>query len=393
MTIPSAQITSTGVVVPDYADVLAAVQNLFGSIYGADTVLNPNTQDEQWLAVLSQAISDSNQMVAAAYNSFSPTFAQGAGLSILVKLNGLQRNVPSNSQIVVTITGVAGTVITNGKVGDNAGLGQIWDLPVSVTIPSGGTISVTATNEIAGAISAGNSTLTTILTPTLGWQSVTNGSNAASLGSPVESDAALRQRQSVSTGGPALTPLEAISAAIANVAGVSKSKVYENDTGSADGNGVPAHSISAVVEGGVAASVAAAIASKKSEGTGTYGTTSVTVTDQNGVPNTINFYTLAFTRIYVSLTIHALAGYNSAIGAEVKAALVAYVAGLNIGDDVFYTKLIMAANLDGAADGNTFNLTALTLGTSPAPVGTSDIVIAFNFLAQLATADIVLTVT
>lgn len=418
--IPSAQITSTGVVVPDYADVLAAVRNLFGSIYGADTVLTPNTQDDQWLSVLSQAISNSNQGVGAAYNAFAPTFAQGAGLSSLVKINGLRRGVPTNSQIVVTITGTAGTQIINGQVGDNAGLNQVWNLPVSVIIPPAATIDVTATSSVPGAISAGASSLTRILTPTNGWQTVTNGSNAASLGAPVESDAALRRRQSVSTGQPAQTPEEAIAAEVANVSGVTASLIYDNRTSSTDGNGIPSHTVSAVVDGGDATAVAEAIFSKIAPGIGTYGTTTVSLTDSQGMVVNVNFFELAFTTIYVALTITPLAGYTSAVGAEIEAALAAWVsgigsldpvadaaaiayltanadaqvlAGLEIGADVFYTKLVAAACLFGTADGNTYNLTALTVATTPIPVATSDIVIAFNARASLVVGNITLTVT
>lgn len=420
VTIPSAQITSTGVVVPDYADVLAAVLNLFGSIYGADTVQTPNTQDDQWLSVLAQAISNCNQGVGAAYNSFIPVFAQGVGLSGLVKINGLQRGVPTNSQIAVTITGTAGTQIINGQVGDNAGLNQVWNLPTSVIIPPAATIDVTATCSVPGAVSAGGSSLTRILTPTNGWQTVTNGSNEASLGAPVESDAALRRRQSVSTGQPAQSPEEAIAAEVANVPGVTASLLYDNRTSSPDGNGVPAHSISVVGDGGDSTAVAEAIFRKIAPGIGTYGTTTISLIDSQGMVVNVNFFELAFTTIYVALTITPLTGYTSAVGAEIEAALVAWVsgigsldpvadaaaivyleanadeqvlAGLAIGADVLYTKLITAACLFGTADGNTFNLTALTVATTPIPVGTSDIPVDFNKRASLVLGNITLTVT
>lgn len=393
MTIPSTTIDSTGVHVPDFSAVLLGVQNLYWGIYGSDAVLTPDTQDGQFLGVLAQGISSCNQGVGAAYNAFIPTFAQGAGLSSLVKINGLQRGVPTNSQIVVTVGGTVGTVITNGQVGDNAGLSQTWNLPATVTIPSGGTIDVTATNAVAGEISAGASTLTVILTPTLGWQNVTNGSNAASLGAPVESDATLRRRQAASTGQPALSPEEAIAAEVANVPGVTASKLYDNRTASTDANGIPSHSISVVVDGGDATAVATAIFNKIAPGIGTYGTTTVSLTDSQGMIVNINFFELAFTTIYVAVSITALAGYTSAVGDEIKAALLAWVNGLDIGEDVYYTKLVGAANLFGTADGNTFNLTALTVATTPIPVATADIVIAFNKRASLVVGNITLTVT
>jgi len=63
-----------------------------------------------------------------------------------------------------------------------------WMLPSSVVIPSGGEITVTATAQNLGAILALPNTVTSIGTPTRGWQSVTNEA-AAAPGAPVESDA------------------------------------------------------------------------------------------------------------------------------------------------------------------------------------------------------------
>lgn len=394
MTTPaSAQITSTGYVAPSYADVLAYVQSVYLGIYGADAVITPNTQDGQLLGIFSQLISDANQLGGAVFNSFSPTFAQGVGLSSLVKINGLRRKVPTNSQIVVTVTGSAGAVITNGQVGDNAGLQQVWNLPASVIIPPGGTIDVTATAAVAGALSAGNNTLTIILTPAFGWTGVTNGTNASSLGAPVETDAGLRGRQSVSTSLPAISPPGSIEASVANVPGVISSKLWENNTASTDANGIPSHSLSMVVQGGDVNAVAQAIFDKKAPGVGTYGSTSVSVTDEEGMLVSINFYELAFTTIYVAFTVHALAGYTSAIGFEIKAAIAAYVNSLDIGDTLYYTKLVAAACLDNIPDGKTFNLTALTVATTPIPVATADIAITFNHRASLDIGNITGTVT
>lgn len=384
----SAQITSTGIVVPSYADVLAILTALYQSIYGSDVVLTSNTQDGQFLGVLAQAITDNNQLAAAVYNAFSPVFAQGTGLSSVVKINGIRRNVPTNSTCVVTVTGVANTPINNGVVGDNQNLGTTWTLPFSFTIPSGGSIDVTATCEQEGAVTLGTGQLSVILTPTLGWQSVTNGSNVPAPGAPVESDAALRQRQAASTGLPAQTPRAAIQANVANVSGVIAVVVYNNDTGAPDGNGVPGHSIAVVVEGGDALAVATAIFDKKSEGTGTYGTTSETVIDENGVPDTINFFEVAFTTIYAVLTVTPGTGYNATVGDAIVAAVVNYVNSLAIGQPVVYFSLAAAATLQGQTGAGTFSLESVTIGTAPSPVGTSDIAIAFNARAQTATANI-----
>ncbi len=131
-------ITAAGITSPDYSDILAELQDGYYSIYGSDAVLTSDSQDGQLLAIFAQAIYDAGQSVIAAYNSFSPANAQGAGLSSIVKINGISRKVPSNSQCVVTVIGQAGAQITNGVVGDNLNLGTQWALPALVTIPPRG---------------------------------------------------------------------------------------------------------------------------------------------------------------------------------------------------------------------------------------------------------------
>lgn len=387
----SGQVTATGFVYPSYADTLAQLQAFYQGIYGSDVVLTPDTQDGQWIAIMAQAIFDTNSMAASVFASFSPTYAQGTQLSSLVKINGIQRDVPTNSEVVLTLTGVAGTLIANGLVGDDANLGTVWALPPSVTIGDGGTVTATATCTTQGATTAAANSLTVILTPTLNWQSVTNGLNTPSTGNPVEPDPVLRQRQSVSTSLPATGPLDTIQAAIENIAGVADALVYNNPTSSTDGNGIPSHSISAVVNGGDVNAVAQAIFDKKSEGTGTYGSTSITVVDQKGVPNLINFYEVAFTTIYVDITVTPLQGYSATIGNMIVAAILEYINGLPIGGTVSARSLSAAACLFGTPSGQTFDIAALTLGTTPSPVGTTNVAIAFNAQARSIAANVALT--
>lgn len=384
----SATVTPTGISAPSFSDILASLIATMQSIFGSDIYLPPDSQDYQMLAVFALAISDQNQTMIAIYNGFLPTFAQGAGLSALVKINGLVREGSTNSTAVVTITGTAGTTITNGVVQDVNGL--LWNLPASVVIPNAGFISVTATCQTAGAVTAAAGAISIISTVILGWQSVSNPA-AATVGVAVESDAALRRRQAVSTALPAVTPLQSILAAVANITGVSRYAIYENNTGSTDGNGVPGHSISLVVQGGDVTTIAEVIEQTKSPGTGTYGTTSEIVEDPAGLPITINFFELVDVPIYVAVTIQPLAGYVAATGTALVAAIVAFINGLAIGEEVFFNWLFGPASLYGSPLGLTYRVTALFIGLAPSPAGTADIPIPFNEAASCATANVTLT--
>lgn len=384
-------ISPTGITSPSYNDILQSMIAQKQSIYGSDILLNPNDQDYQDLAIRALAIFDTNQATIAVYNSFMPTFAQGVSLSILVKINGLLRLVASASTAVVTIIGTVGTQIVNGVAQDVNG--NLWNLPVLVVIPLSGSIDVTATCQTLGAIGASANTINQIFNPQLGWQSVNNVSGAIQ-GAPVETDAALRQRQTISVALPALTPLQSISAAIAQVPGVTESIVYENPTNVTDSNGIPSHSVSAVVAGGDATAIATVIEKTKSLGTGTYGTTNVVVIDPVGLPITINFFVLVQVNIFVSLTIKALTGYVSSTGLAIQNAIASFINSLTIGQAVRISWVQAAAQMiSNPALGETFEVTVLTQGFSASPVGTTDLSIPFNQEAICIISNVVLTVT
>lgn len=384
------EITAAGISAKSYDDIYQSLIASVQLIYGTDFYLDPDSQDGQLLAVFARALYDVGQACVATYNAFSPLTAQGVGLSSVVKINGIRRNIASNSQVNVTVTGTVGLVINKGVVQDTAG--NLWNLPPQVIIPLAGFIIVTATAQEAGAISAAAGTVNTIYTPTLGWASVTNAS-AASVGQPVETDAELRQRQAVSVALPSLSILEGLAGAIESITGVSELAAYENDTKVTDANGLPPHSISMVVLGGDATAIATAIADKKGPGCSTYGTTTIAITDQVGTRN-INFYVPTPKTITVVVTLHPItSGYTSSVGDQIKQAVVDYINNqLGIGDDVYRDRLFLPAQLYGAQASKSFNVTNIQIAIAPGAVGTSDLVIAFNENAVCTLADVTLTI-
>lgn len=384
-------IDATGFHIPDYPTVLQFLKDEYKTIYGSDVYLEADSQDGQWIAVQALAIFDTLQVAQATYNSFSPLTAQADALSRNVKINGIRRLSASYSQADLLIVGQVGTVITNGQVEDT--IGQKWNLPASVTIPVGGSITVTATAVDIGAKTASANTITKISTPTLGWQTV-NNALAAVPGNPVETDAELRKRQKVSTALPSLSVLDGIVGAVSSLAGVNRIRGYENDTGATDANGIPAHAMAIVVEGGDAQAIGDTIAIKKTPGSPTYGATAVVTEDKYGLLNTINFFRPTNATIGVEVAIKAMAGYTTGFEGLIKAAVADLINALEIGDDVLITKLYGAALLQGNAAGSTFDLTQIRIKKNAGAFGTANIVLAFNEIAVCsATADVTVIVT
>lgn len=382
-------IDATGFHFSDYPTILAAYQAEYRLIYGADVYLESDSQDGQWLAVVALAQFDVLSLAAATYNSFSPLTALGDALSRNVKINGIRRRVATYSTADLRIVGQVGTEITNGVATDV--LGQKWALPPSVVIPIGAEIVVTATAVDIGAVTAAASTINKIDTPTLGWQTV-NNALAATIGAPVESDAELRRRQTVSTALPSLSVLDGIKGTVANLAGVTRSRAYENDGNVTDTDGLPAHSISLVVEGGNTQAIGDAIARKKTPGTTTYGTTAASTMDQYGVPNVINFYRPTVVPMKVAVTIKALQGFTAAYTALIQQAVADSINALDIGDDVLLTKLYVPANLAGTPQGQTFNITVLQVGKVSGSLASADVVVAFNEAASCAPSAVTVTI-
>jgi uncharacterized phage protein gp47/JayE len=381
---------STGLHTPDYPTVLQYYIDATKAVWGDDIYLGADSKDGQYINISALAAFDCCNVAQAVYNSFSPLTAMGKSLSTQVKINGIARGVSTFSQVDLYIVGAVGSVITNGIASDT--LGQKWLLPAEVIIPISGDITVTALAQNEGNVSAAANTVNTIFTPTRGWQSV-NNPLAAVNGAPVESDAQLRARQTLSVAQPALTVFESTVGLVATQTGVTKYRGYENYTNLVDANGIPPHSISIVVDGGDEQEIGQAIWEKKTPGTGTHGNTLVTVLDQYGTATGIEFYRPTNVTIGVNIEIEPLDGYISTTEDLIKLSVANYINSLRIGDDVFLSRVYTPANLLNLPEGETYDIVLLELKKNAGPFAASNIDLLFTEAAQCdALVDVIVTV-
>ncbi|WP_165078059.1 MULTISPECIES: baseplate J/gp47 family protein [unclassified Desulfovibrio] len=388
----SAYIDRDGYHLPEYPATLEKMQQSLRDIFGADLYLEPDSQEGQLAAIVALAQQDTYALACAVYNAFSPQTAQGAGLSRMVIINGIRRQAAGVSTAPVRLTGVAGTIIKAGQLEDDAG--RKWDLPAEVIIPVAGEITVTATAQEAGDIHAAAGEIKIIATPCRGWQSAVN-TVAATPGRAVETDAALRERQAVSTALPSRTVFEGTLGAVAAVPGVTRWRGYENDTNVEDANNLPPHSICLVVEGGDARAIADAIAVKKTPGCYTYGNVEVLTRDEMGVPNPIRFFYAAPVRVRLRVTLKPLAGFLSSTAQAIRENLAAYVNALPIGEDVLVSRLLCPINEADVPGRRSFDVLAVELCTGDAPDDAAEwqqanLPITFNAAASCAVEDVLL---
>lgn len=381
-------IDASGLHIPTYSDIMEYLEEQVRLIFGNDIYLGDDAQDYQLLSVFAAKLFDVMQLAELNYNNRSPATASGVALDTLVAINGLQRQPATASTATVTLTGTAGAVISGGAV-QQVSTGYLWSLPASVTIGSDGTAEALATCQQLGPTVAVPGDLSIIATPTAGWVSVTNAA-AADLGRAVETDAELRARQAQSVANPSQTIIESLQGGLASVPGVSMVKVYQNDTNTTDANGLPAHSIEAVVEGGDDYDIAYQINLRKDDGVSTNGTESETVVDTMGQSHTINFSRPTQTPIYVSLTVDPLIGYKGSD--TIKAAVAAYINALGIGEDVYAAAIMVAAmQTMTSISAPEFNIQQLKLGTTASPTGSADIDIGYRAKAVCTVDNITVT--
>lgn len=366
---------------PSYNDIVDDLVTQFQQIYGDGIYLGSDSQDYQIISIFALKIYDAFQAVELAYNAHSPLTAIGTALDYVVAINGINRVQGTASKAQVTLTGTAGTVVTNGIVSDVEG--RLWDLPESVTLDGNGTATVTATCRETGVVSAQAGAITRIMTPTIGWVSVTNA-EAAVTGTVTETDSALRARQVTSVAQPSQTILSGLKGALLALDGVDGCEVYENDTSSTDARGITAHSVCAVVDydnsdADVKEAIASTILMYKSCGCDTYGSTSQNVTDEGtGQQYTIKFQQMTPVDVAVDVEITPKAGYSQAYVAQIQTALVEYLNSLEAGQTINVSMLAaVVMNVNASLLNPAFVVDSVKAAKSGSTPGVADIT--FNF--------------
>lgn len=309
------------------------------------------------------------------------TYTSDASATVAEILAGLQ-SVITGAHPTLTATVVGTDLIVNRN--------DIFQTVNFTTSANLGITKVRTVGEVvaieSGVIVQPANTIDTILTPMLGWDSVINPV-AATPGEERETDEELRLRFRNGKFDRATNTLDAIYSALINLNNVSEVTIYENDTSVVDGNGVPAHSFLPIVSGGLSTDIANAIWDNKPIGILSYGNTTVSINDVQGFPHDVSFSRPDPVVIYISMDISTDVNFPPNGNDAIKSALISYFeANFGTGDDVIYSRLYTPIN---SIPGH--EVVSLTIGTSPSPVGTSNVVIAFDEIASLNTTNIIIT--
>lgn len=285
-------LNANGLQVATLSEITASLTQSFRDIYGADINVGPNSPDGQMIGILAQNIADVLELLVQIYNSFSIDSAFGTTLDARVAMSGINRKPGTYTQAYVSITvSEALTILgqdalltdpnaTVFTVTDDAG--NQFQLKETYNFVGAGTVSLLFQSVVIGQIQTTPNTINVIFTAQLGVILANNPTTANDIeGLPEETDPELKIRRADSYYLQAVSPADAIRAALLSITDISDAYVVENDSGSTV-DGTPAHSIWTIVNGGTATEIARVIYTKKAPGCGMRGANSQIVVRPQG---------------------------------------------------------------------------------------------------------------
>jgi uncharacterized phage protein gp47/JayE len=294
----------------------------------------------------------------------------------------------------LNFTGTANATILEGTRFETA-TGIEFALTENVTLNGSGVgsgVAVALDSGVAGNVLAG--AITVQSEPSANITSVTN-SAAATGGREEETDTELLNR--MRTAGASLgsgTP-DAIISDLMSLSGVRAANIIVNNEPTTV-NGMPPHSSSVYVLGGDGQEIATSLFGHY-VGLKFNGTSSFSVKDISGNSHTIAFTPATEVNIFSNVTLTTDNTFETTGTNDVKNAIVQIIGGtatdgtvytgLNMGEDVIYSKLLAAVSqIQGVID------VTLTIGKAAGTQAASNIAINTNEVAQINHANITVTV-
>ncbi len=383
-----AGLTPTGFQSKTLEEIKAELEADLRARIGSEIDLSTESPTGQLVGIMAGQLRKLWELAEEVHANQYPDSASGFGLVSLSVLTGTKQEAAKPSTVLCTVNVNPGTYAALSLVAHVLGdPTRRFRNRADVVNGGGGPANIAGQlfeSEETGPIRADNGTLTVIAEPVAGWNAIINTADAT-LGSDIESDAALRTRREEELARRGSTTVDAIRVDVLDVLDVVSCTVLENDTDETV-NGIPPHSVEALVRGGTDQAVADAIFFSKAGGPRAFGSTTMTVVDSQGIAHQTGFTRPTEIPIYINTT---LATNEDYIGdTAVEQALVDFAdADWVEGRDVLYAKLVgILISLEGVED-----VLALTIGTAPAPVGVVNIPIGMREVATLDTANINVT--
>lgn len=448
---PTYGLTTDGLIVKTLDVIREELNQRLRGAFGASVKLDDRSILGQITGIISELGALVWELAEAVNSAQDPDKASGAALDALCTLTGTFRPPATYSVVTLTLTGTPTTVVaaessvkaestsvhfetmedatidtvaawvesTAYVVGDRVtSNGNIYQCTTSGTSGSGipspapsttdeeittdgtvvwtfvgagtGAVDVVAKATETGAVQAVARDLNVIETTTAGWDGVINLLDATT-GREIASDEELRQLREDELAGQGNSPIDAIRSDLLRLDDVVSVTVFVNNTDETDVDGMPPHSVEALVRpkdpppSGFDQTVFDALLANVAAGIATHGNTPGTATDSQGTSHTMKYSRPTEVPIYIIVNVTKDPDTYPADGDDlIKQAIVDW------GDEQVCGKNAVASAITAQAftvDG-VLDVTAVKIGTAPAPTLSVTIPISLRELATYDTSRI-----
>lgn len=301
---------------------------------GIDTT--SDSVDGHFVDIMSFEFSSLWSSLLAVYKSGDPINATGAGLRSLGMFTGLAYGAATKGEAYVNLIGTAGVVVPQNSVVTDAA-GNEFYTEISGTIPA----SVKVISKVSGILALPAGTITTIKSAVNGWTSVTQTIDGTS-GAVAETEEAFRNRRNRMVQKNFVSAPSLVQTRLLEL-GLEQATVVNNSGSTTLSDGTPAKHIHVVVgEVGTITdeNIARTIMVTMGLGTQTYGSTSVTINDSQGIPQTIKFSKATAVPIYVTVDLTYLSAETAGVTETIQAAIATDINAYLTGEDVYWSRLL-----------------------------------------------------
>jgi uncharacterized phage protein gp47/JayE len=428
-------LTAAGLQIATLGDVRAQINADWQAAFGASMDVSDRSPDGQLIGIVAEVFALFWELLEAINNTLDIDKAQGAFLRALVRLRGTVELPPSFSTVTLTLTGTPTAIVPAGSLASTLSTGQqfattddddgtivalaAWAastgyaagdrvtnagnayvcITTGVSAGSGGPVTtapditdntahwrfmgvgtgavdVIGRATVTGPIVAVSGDIANMDSQIGGWEGVINLLDAT-LGRNTMTDAALRALSEFEIAQPGTSPKDAIRAALLQVGAggsnpVMACTVFSNVTDITDADGVPPHSVEALVHGGDDQAIFDALLANVADGIRTHGSVVGTSTDSAGNVHTMKFSRPTEILIYVAVTLlKDPALYPSDGDTQVKTAVATTGNAKPDGTDVVASAILASVfSVAGMLD-----VSLPFIGIAPSPVLSTTIVV------------------
>lgn len=301
-----------GLITQSLEEIRADFTEKFRGIYGTDINIEQNSSDGQFINLMAQEKKDTLDLITQFYNNLDADAVIGIAQDVLYKLNGIVRKNFTYSYCLiyvtttdaVTLQGLDNDIDNPDGVGYTVtdGNGNRWILAATQEFETSGKYLLNFRAAELGAVTAAANTINIMETVLRNVASVNNPANNYITGGVGESDSEYRTRRNRSMSMPTQGFDESTESQMLEMTDVIDCKVYDNRSNE-EKNGIPAHGVWVIVEGGTPSEIARIIYNNIPPGIPMKGEQSVLVTKLNGDVEEIHYEVPTPVNLYVKATI------------------------------------------------------------------------------------------